>query len=1086
LSKKKGLGPEIIYPTTAGVMTLAVVLVVLSVFFINFLTNSFLLKTLPVIAKSAARNVESRLSVSADRLLLIRNLMELSNSNAAELGKQALLEFDWIGLYSREGVLETGTKGCPPGIYWLHSSSGDPNAPLIEDISPENAGPEIVMGVPVLDENQEAGSFVAGAYRPGLIDSILENIGLDSGDSACIVNSRGKLIACGSAGPAGDGEYLAEYLGSGSDAENLLGRLTAGIGGSMVIGKPDGYRLLSYAPVEGTGWFLVIESPGDDYARFSRRAILISVVAALALLTFFTLFFNLFIRKVLIGPLRALINNAHRLALGQFNQHHHADFKDQGNEIGLLGEAYVTMADSIRDVINDIDHITWAARIGNLDKRSPLMYHQGDYYRIVAGVNTTMDVICSQMDELPEALAFIGESRKFLYRNRAMIDFLKRYKLNPENPDILALIASSGRSGELESAAEEVFVGGRENRNVYTREIAMPEGEGETANYVLTLLHTSGRPHSAEDQDDTLNTSAGLGISGGIALADQIAALMGIKDSSPEDGRSQAGCVMLILSDVTMLTRAKIGAESASRAKSDFLSRMSHEMRTPMNAIIGMTHIARASPDPDRKEYCLDKIAEASNHLLGVINDILDMSKIEANKFDLSFKEFNFEKMIIKVTNVIRFRVEEKRQNFTVHLDPAIPPLLIGDDQRLAQVLANLLSNSVKFTPEGGRIHLEASLTEETAENCGIRVAVSDSGIGISPEQQSRLFTSFEQADGDISRKFGGTGLGLAISRRIIEMMGGTVWIESELGKGSTFIFTIKAERGKEPPPGKFTQKSDMASIRLLMVDDSPETLEYFEEIVKQLGFSCETAADGQIALDLIAKNGAYDLYFIDWKMPDMDGIELARRIIQNGKGNSAVILVSAVDWSSIESEAKGAGVDKFLPKPLFSSDIMNCINQFCGVESRSATPQTEEEKDNFSGYRIILADDVEINQEIVLSLLEPTGLVIDCAFTGSEALRIYSENPEQYSLIFMDVHMPEMDGFEATRLIRKFEQERNEGSPEQRPGIPIIAMTANVFREDIEKCLAAGMNNHVGKPLNLDAVLEILRTYLPKNRAPQ
>jgi signal transduction histidine kinase/DNA-binding response OmpR family regulator len=713
------------------------------------------------------------------------------------------------------------------------------------------------------------------------------------------------------------------------------------------------------------------------------------------------------------------------------------------------------------------------------------MYHQGDYYRIVSGVNTTMDVICSQMDALPEALAFMGVSRKFLYRNRAMINFLKQNKLNPEDPGILALIASSGKSGELESAAEEVFAGSGENRNVYTREITMLDEQGEAANYVLTLLHTGGRLHTAEEEDNVSNTSAGLGVSGGIVLAGKIAALMGIKDSSPEDGRSQAGCVMLILRDVTMLTRARIDAEAASRAKSDFLSRMSHEMRTPMNAIIGMTHIARTSPDPERKDYCLDKIDEASNHLLGVINDILDMSKIEANKFDLSFAEFNFEKMLIKVTNVIRFRVEEKRQSFTVHLDPAIPPILIGDAQRLAQVIANLLSNSVKFTPEEGRIHLEATLTGEEAGVYTIQVAVSDSGIGISAEQQSRLFTSFEQADGDISRKFGGTGLGLAISKRIIEMMGGTVWIESELGKGSSFIFTIKAGRSKEQPANKFINKADRKGIRLLMVDDSSEALEYFEEIARQLGFFCETAADGQTALDLIAKNGAYDLYFLDWKMPGMDGIELARRIIQNGKGRSAVILVSAVDWSSIESEAKGAGVDKFLPKPLFSSDIMNCINQFCGVEGQSAVPKAEEEGDNFKGYRIILAEDVEINQEIVLSLLEPTGIVIDCADTGAEALRIYGENPDLYSLIFMDVHMPEMDGFEATRRIRKFEQDRNEGLAEPQPGIPIIAMTANVFREDIEKCLAAGMNNHVGKPLNLEAVLDMLRTYLPKDKTP-
>jgi CheY-like chemotaxis protein len=276
--------------------------------------------------------------------------------------------------------------------------------------------------------------------------------------------------------------------------------------------------------------------------------------------------------------------------------------------------------------------------------------------------------------------------------------------------------------------------------------------------------------------------------------------------------------------------------------------------------------------------------------------------------------------------------------------------------------------------------------------------------------------------------------------------------------------------------------------IRLLLVDGSSETREYFEEIVRQLGFSCDTVTNGAEALDLIEKNGAYNLYFIDWKMPGMDGIELTRRITRTGTDHSEVILISATDWTSIEAEAKEGGVNKFLSKPLFSSDIMNCINLFCCVKSQPVPGEPDKEGDNFKGYRIILAEDVEINREIVLTLLEPTGLAIDCAGTGARAFQLYSENPDLYDLIFMDVHMPEMDGFEATRRIRKFEQERNAlaggDSNGQTPPreIPIIAMTANVFREDIEKCLAAGMNNHIGKPLNMESVLEMLRIYLLKN----
>ncbi|MDR2089142.1 MAG: response regulator [Clostridiales Family XIII bacterium] len=389
-------------------------------------------------------------------------------------------------------------------------------------------------------------------------------------------------------------------------------------------------------------------------------------------------------------------------------------------------------------------------------------------------------------------------------------------------------------------------------------------------------------------------------------------------------------------------------ARNASRAKSDFLANMSHEMRTPMNAVIGMTAIAQGSNDPERKDYCLKKIEDASTHLLGVINDILDMSKIEANKFELSLVAFDFEKMLRRVTDVINFRIEEKHLDFSISVDGDIPRVLTGDDQRLAQVIANLLSNAVKFTPEYGKIRLEAQLLEENDGICTIRIAVRDTGIGISEEQMSRLFTSFEQADSGTARRFGGTGLGLAISKRIVEMMGGSISVESVPGEGSSFSFTLRAQRGSEDAAGR--------------ADELPR------------------GADG----------------------------------------------VGGAD---------GAGC--------------------------------------FKGRRIMLAEDIEINREIVLSLLEPTALDIDCAVNGAEAVRMFREAPARYDMIFMDVQMPEMDGYEATRRIRALDLPRAKE-------IPIVAMTANVFREDIEKCLESGMNGHVGKPLNLGEVMDRLREHLP------
>ena len=515
----------------------------------------------------------------------------------------------------------------------------------------------------------------------------------------------------------------------------------------------------------------------------------------------------------------------------------------------------------------------------------------------------------------------------------------------------------------------------------------------------------------------------------------------------------------------------------ASVAKSCFLANMSHEIRTPMNAIIGMTTIGRSAQNLDKKDYAFDKIGDASRHLLGVINDILDMSKIEANKLELAPVVFDFEKMLQKAVNVISLRSDERRQKLYIHIDHRIPTVLMGDDQRLTQVITNLLSNAVKFTPEEGVIHLDTEFVSEGENGCNIQISVSDTGIGITEEQKGRLFNSYEQAATNTSRKYGGTGLGLTISKRIVEMMGGAIRIESEPGNGASFIFTVTLKRGVERRRPKALAWKD---LRIFAVENDPEYIKFLMETADHLKITCDVVTTGEDAVDFLTLDKDYDIYFVDWDLPGITGIEVSKHILAKYPEKNVVMLSTATDWTSIEESAHAVGVEKFIIKPLFQSQIVDTINECLGVENVVGAEQRGSTVtcDDFSGNTILLAEDVEINREILSSLLVDTNINIDCAENGEHAFKKFVGSPDAYDMIFMDLQMPIMDGYTATKQIRSLNLPRAKE-------IPIVAMTANVFQEDINHCLEAGMNGHVGKPINFDEVMEILRKHLCKTIKP-
>ena len=527
---------------------------------------------------------------------------------------------------------------------------------------------------------------------------------------------------------------------------------------------------------------------------------------------------------------------------------------------------------------------------------------------------------------------------------------------------------------------------------------------------------------------------------------------------------------MLLIHNITEIMRSKRQSENANMAKSQFLATMSHEMRTPMNAVLGMTAIGKMSDNKERMLYCFSKIEDASQHLLGVINDILDVSKIEAGKLDLSPAKFNFEKMLQRIVNIINFQAAEKKQRLDISIDENIPNSLIGDNQRLAQVITNLLGNAVKFTPDGGSISLDASLAGQENGMCELKITITDNGIGINPEQQNRLFQPFHQAESDITRKFGGTGLGLSISKNLVNMMGGEITVESTFGKGSSFMFTVQlaidADENKTYDIG-----AEWKATRILVAGEDQSALMLFEKITQRFGAYCDTASSCEDALALIEKNGDYHIYFVDWNASKLGGMNLIEELKAKDKTNNIVLMISSADLSVLGEDPAKIGVDRFISKPIFPSAVVEIVNDILVTGQRGEFEQYVEPI-SFAENCILLVDDVEINREIVLSLLEQTQMTIDCAENGAEALQMFNEAPDRYSMIFMDIQMPVMDGYEATRRIRKSDNSKANT-------IPIIAMTANAFREDVEKCLEAGMNGHISKPVDYDVIIKELMVYL-------
>ncbi len=525
-------------------------------------------------------------------------------------------------------------------------------------------------------------------------------------------------------------------------------------------------------------------------------------------------------------------------------------------------------------------------------------------------------------------------------------------------------------------------------------------------------------------------------------------------------------------SQMRELEKARQEALEANKAKSDFLANMSHDIRTPMNAIVGMTAIATAHID-DRKQVqnCLRKITLSSKHLLGLINDVLDMSKIESGKLTLTTEQISLREVVEGIVNIMQPQVKTKKQAFDIHVENISTENVWCDGVRLNQVLLNLLSNATKYTPEGGSIQL--SLSEEKSpkgENYArIHIKVKDNGIGMSPDFLKKIYDAYSRADEVRTSKTQGTGLGMAITKYIVDAMEGTIDVQSELGKGTEFFLTFDFEK-------VVAVEMDMVlpPWNMLVVDDDELFCRTAIDTLKTIGINADWVLSGEKAIERINQRHQagdnYQIILLDWKLPGMDGIQVAREIRRSFGNDELILLISAYDWSEFEAEAREAGISGFISKPLFKSTLYHALRQYMDMETEH--DYVLKQDIDLSGRRILLAEDNELNWEVASELLSDLGLELDWAEDGQICLDKFQKSPEgYYDAILMDIRMPHMTGYEATRAIRALDHPNA-------LSIPIIAMSADAFSDDIQRCLECGMNAHIAKPIDVVELTRLLKRY--------